>query len=266
MSAPIVLVHGAWHDGAGFSLLQEELSKIGISSQTVELTSVASADQPIGDMYRDAELVRKTVDEIGSDCYVLAHSYGGLPVTEGLVGAKNVKGLFYLTAFVLDKDETLFAACGSVDPIWWRRNQENTRLTADNPVEIFYNTTPQPLAQEAAGRLRTQSLEAFNQPMRNVAWPPAWLPVLVSTPDHTHAIAAITAMRHGKHVYCEKPLGHSIYEVRQMAKVAKEMRVVTQMGQQGHAFEGTRRAVEVIRSGAIGEVKELHVWTDRPAG
>jgi len=170
MSIQIVLVHGAWHDGAGFSLLQEELSKIGISSQTVELTSVASADQPIGDMYRDAELVRKTVDEIGSDCYVLAHSYGGLPVTEGLVGAMNVKGLIYLTAFVLDKDETLFAACGSVDPIWWRRNQENTRLTADNPVEIFYNTTPQPLAQEAAGRLRTQSLEAFNQPMRNVAW------------------------------------------------------------------------------------------------
>ena len=170
MSAPIFLVHGAWHDGAGFSMLQEELSKIGIPSQTVELASVARADQPIDDMYRDAELVRKTVDEIDSDCYVLAHSYGGLPVTEGLVGAKNVKGLIYLTAFVLDKDETLFAACGSVDPIWWRRNQENTRLTADNPVEIFYNTTSQPLAQEVAERLRTQSLEAFNQPMRNVAW------------------------------------------------------------------------------------------------
>jgi len=90
--------------------------------------------------------------------------------------------------------------------------------------------------------------------------------VLVSTPDHTHAIAAIAAMRHGKHVYCEKPLAHSIYEVRLMAKVAKEMGVVTQMGQQGHAMEGTRRAVEVVRSGAIGEVKELHVWTDRPAG
>jgi len=90
--------------------------------------------------------------------------------------------------------------------------------------------------------------------------------VTVSTPDHVHAIAAITAMRHGKHVYCEKPLAHSIYEARQMAKVAREAGVVTQMGQQGHAFEGSRRAVEVIRSGVIGEVKELHVWTDRPAG
>jgi predicted dehydrogenase len=90
--------------------------------------------------------------------------------------------------------------------------------------------------------------------------------VLVCTPDHTHAIAAITAMRAGKHVYCEKPLAHSIWEVRQMAKVAREMKVVTQMGQQGHAMEGTRRAVEIVRSGAIGEVRELHVWTDRPAG
>lgn len=89
---------------------------------------------------------------------------------------------------------------------------------------------------------------------------------VVSTPDHTHAIAAITAMRRGLHVYCEKPLAHSIYEVRQMAKVAKEAAVITQMGQQGHAMEGSRRAVEVVRSGAIGDVSELHVWTDRPAG
>jgi predicted dehydrogenase len=90
--------------------------------------------------------------------------------------------------------------------------------------------------------------------------------VTVSTPDHTHAIAAITAMKMGKHVYCEKPLAHSIYEIRQMAKVARETGVVTQMGQQGHAMEGTRRAVEEVRSGAIGDVTELHVWTDRPAG
>jgi len=90
--------------------------------------------------------------------------------------------------------------------------------------------------------------------------------VVVSTPDHFHAYAAITAMQRGLNVYCEKPLAHSIYEVRRMQEVARRTGVVTQMGQQGHAMEGSRRAVEVIRSGAIGEVKELHVWTDRPAG
>lgn len=90
--------------------------------------------------------------------------------------------------------------------------------------------------------------------------------VLCATPDHNHAIVSIHAMQLGKHVYCEKPLAHSIWEAREMARVARDKRVATQMGTQGHAFEGTRRAVEVLRSGAIGEVKELHVWTDRPAG
>src|SRR4051794_1610418 len=90
--------------------------------------------------------------------------------------------------------------------------------------------------------------------------------VVVSTPDHMHAAAAIAAMRHGLHVYCEKPLARTIYEARRMREVAQETGVVTQMGQQGHALEGSRRAVEVVRSGAIGEVGEMHVWTDRPAG
>lgn len=90
--------------------------------------------------------------------------------------------------------------------------------------------------------------------------------VLVAIPDHNHAIVSIAAMKLGKHVYCEKPLAHSIWEVRRMAAVAAESGVATQMGTQGHAFEGTRQAVEVIRSGALGEVRELHVWTDRPKG
>src|SRR6187200_1935817 len=90
--------------------------------------------------------------------------------------------------------------------------------------------------------------------------------VLVATPDHNHAIVSIAAMRLGKHVYCEKPLAHSIWEVRQMAQAATAAHVATQMGTQGHAFEGTRRAVEAIRAGLIGDVTELHVWTDRPAG
>jgi predicted dehydrogenase len=90
--------------------------------------------------------------------------------------------------------------------------------------------------------------------------------VLVSTPDHNHAIISISAMHLGKHVYSEKPLAHSIWEVREMARVAAETKLATQMGTQGHAYEGTRRAVEVLRAGLIGDVKELHVWTDRPAG
>ena len=90
--------------------------------------------------------------------------------------------------------------------------------------------------------------------------------VLVCTPDHSHAVVSIAAMQLGKHVYCEKPLARSIWEARQMARVAAESRVATQMGTQGHAFEGTRQAVEALRARVIGDVTELHVWTDRPAG
>ena len=90
--------------------------------------------------------------------------------------------------------------------------------------------------------------------------------VLVATPDHNHAIVSTAAMQLGKHVYCEKPLARTIWEARKMAKSAADNGLITQMGTQGHAFEGTRRAVEVIRSGVLGDVTELHVWTDRPAG
>ena len=88
--------------------------------------------------------------------------------------------------------------------------------------------------------------------------------VTVSTPDHNHAAAAIKAMRMKKHVYCQKPLTWSIFEAREMRKVAKETGVVTQMGNQGTAEDGLREAVEVIRSGAIGDVSAVHIWSNRP--
>ncbi len=88
--------------------------------------------------------------------------------------------------------------------------------------------------------------------------------VLVSTPDHSHAPAAMMAMKMGKHVYCEKPLTHSIYEARMMRDTARRYGVATQMGNQGTAGDGHREAVEVIQSGAIGDVYEVHVWSNRP--
>src|SRR5262249_44508227 len=90
--------------------------------------------------------------------------------------------------------------------------------------------------------------------------------VVVSTPDHTHAPASIMAMRMKKHVYCQKPLTHTVYEARKMREVAKEMGVATQMGNQGSAANGLRAAVERIQDGVIGAVREAHVWTNRPAG
>jgi predicted dehydrogenase len=89
--------------------------------------------------------------------------------------------------------------------------------------------------------------------------------VVVATPDHHHAFAAMAAIKHGKHVYCEKPLTHSVWEARQLAQAARAARVVTQMGNQGQASEQTRRLCELVWAGAIGNVHEVHIWTDRPS-
>ena len=88
--------------------------------------------------------------------------------------------------------------------------------------------------------------------------------VFVATPDHTHAVAAVRAMRLGKHCYCEKPLTRLVREARLMAQTAAEHKVVTQMGNQGHSNRGARRGVEMVWSGAIGKVREAHCWTNRP--
>jgi predicted dehydrogenase len=88
--------------------------------------------------------------------------------------------------------------------------------------------------------------------------------VVVSTPDHMHAPASIAAMKLGKHVYCEKPLTHSVYEARLMREIAEKNKLATQMGNNGTGVSGFRRGVEIIRSGVIGPVHTVHVWTDRP--
>ncbi len=88
--------------------------------------------------------------------------------------------------------------------------------------------------------------------------------VVVATPDHTHAIVAATAMTMGKHVYVQKPLTHSVYESRLLAQLAKKYKVATQMGNQGNSGDGIRQTCEWLWNGEIGEVNEVHAWTNRP--
>jgi predicted dehydrogenase len=89
---------------------------------------------------------------------------------------------------------------------------------------------------------------------------------LVATPDHTHALITLTALNAGLHVYCEKPLTHTVTEARTVAETAAKHKRVTQMGTQIHAGSNYRRVVEIVQSGAIGPVKEVHVWTKTSYG
>lgn len=90
--------------------------------------------------------------------------------------------------------------------------------------------------------------------------------VVITTPDHIHAVAAMAAISKGKHVFCEKPLAHSLLEVRTMTEAARAAKVATQMGNWGHAKEDIRQVCEWIWDGAIGEVREVQAWTNRPGG
>src|SRR5262245_28669821 len=84
--------------------------------------------------------------------------------------------------------------------------------------------------------------------------------VVISTPDHTHAPITLAALKSGRHVYCEKPLAHTVHEARLVAQTAAKEKRITQMGTQIHAGSNYRRVVELVQSGAIGEVREVHVW------
>ena len=88
--------------------------------------------------------------------------------------------------------------------------------------------------------------------------------VMIATPDHTHAVISMEAMRRGKHVFTQKPLTHTVYEARVLAEAAREYKVATQMGNQGQAEDRPRRVREMIWDGAVGPITEVHIWTDRP--
>jgi predicted dehydrogenase len=88
--------------------------------------------------------------------------------------------------------------------------------------------------------------------------------VTVSTPDHSHAWPSLTAIRMGKHVYCQKPLTHTVFEARLLRDEARKYKVCTQMGNQGSAHPGLRRGVELIQGGSIGPIREVYIWTNRP--
>ncbi len=90
--------------------------------------------------------------------------------------------------------------------------------------------------------------------------------VVISTCEHTHALATLLALHHGKHVYCEKPLTHNIWEARVIREAAAKTKLATQMGNQNHASDNFRRVIELVRTNAIGPVTEVHVWVSRAWG
>jgi pimeloyl-ACP methyl ester carboxylesterase len=169
-SRSVVLVHGAWHGPWAWTKLLTPLRERGLDVHTVSNPSSGPDPTSLGDLYDDAENLRRTLAGLDGEALVVAHSYGGVVVTEGAAGADNVGHLLYVTAFMLDEGESLFSAVGSQEPDWWIKDSAEVSLLAGRPDEIFFNDCTGADAADAASRLEPQSLSSFKQPVRSVAW------------------------------------------------------------------------------------------------
>ncbi len=170
MAKQILLVHGAWHNQDGFAPLVSSLEELGVESKTLNLRSAQREGEPLGDRFSEAEQVRAAVDQMGDEVIVLGHSYGGMPLTQGLVGAPNVSRLIYLTAFMLNVGTSLMDACGEVDPPWWDRSADGETIFPKQPESVFYNTCAPAIASSTAQSLSPQSVSSFSQKLSACAW------------------------------------------------------------------------------------------------
>ncbi|MFF2525356.1 alpha/beta hydrolase [Streptomyces liangshanensis] len=170
MSSPaLVLVHGSFHREEMWGALIGELP--GIDVRTIQLPSSAPVpvDQ-LGDMYGDAEAVRRLVLDIGGPVVVCAHSYGGVPVSEGLAGVGAVEHLVYLNSFVLDVGESMLGNRGGSYPPHWGVHEDERYIEMLGAEKVFYNDLPEPEAKAAAAGLGPQSLVSMRQPLTRAAW------------------------------------------------------------------------------------------------
>jgi pimeloyl-ACP methyl ester carboxylesterase len=173
----VVFVHGAWHDPAQWDLVRKQLS--GTQTSAVGLVSTGSDPAVLGDMYADADGVRAHLDRVrrlepSAYITVVAHSYGGIPVVQGLSpdDGENplADHLVFLGAFMLDVGESLMAAAGAVVPEWWLVDEQRDIVDPGDPLTHFYSDMPSAEGRQAAARLRHQRWSSFRQPLTSAAW------------------------------------------------------------------------------------------------
>ncbi|GAA4893423.1 alpha/beta hydrolase [Actinomycetospora straminea] len=160
----LLLVHGAWHGSWFWDPLRAELD--GFDVRTVDPSSCRNDPEALGDLHADAETVRAALEAIDGPVVVVAHSYGGQPVSEA--AGSTVVHIVYLCSFLLDAGESLLGAVGGTPPPWWEVHE--THIVARTPEEVFYNDLDEATATAAAGRLGLLSRAATEQPLTRAAW------------------------------------------------------------------------------------------------
>jgi pimeloyl-ACP methyl ester carboxylesterase len=162
-----VLVHGAWHGAWAWSELERRLEAPTVA---VDLPSAAGHAAVLGDLEADTAEVRRAVDAVDGPVVLVAHSYGGLPVTAAAVGAPNVAHIAYVTAFLLEEGDTLLGLFGGNEPDWFIPGDEGATVFPDRPQEVFYNDLPPDVAAAATGRLVPHARSVFTDALHGTAW------------------------------------------------------------------------------------------------
>jgi pimeloyl-ACP methyl ester carboxylesterase len=165
----MLLVHGAWHGPWVWERLEPELARLGWRTRTVQLPSsspAARADTVGPGVAEDAAVVRRAIEEVGGPVVVLAHSYGGIPVSQATAGAPGVTHLVYLAAYQLDAGESMFTAHGVPAP----ESSAGLMPIAGEPRAMFFQDVPDDLAAASIARLGPQSLRSCTEPLTAAGW------------------------------------------------------------------------------------------------
>lgn len=167
----LLLVHGAWHGAWCWESLIRVLTNRGWEVRAIDLPTVHAPHKENLGMQDDADAVRAAIDAVAGPVVVVAHSYGGVPVTQG-ADAPNVQHIVYVAAFVLDEGESLLAAVGGVEPDWW--HVDGLLATAGDelrpPRELFFADVSPDVAAAASAKLLPQAVRSFSDPVTSVAW------------------------------------------------------------------------------------------------
>lgn len=203
----ILLVHGAWHGGWCWEVVEEKLTERGWTVSSLDLPSVAEKGAPRLGMHDDAEAVRTALESLDGPIIIVAHSYGGVPVSEGAAGAPNVVHLIYLAAFQLDVTESLLALTGGKHPAW--ANVDDDVVTVSTPREVFFADVEEDVAADAIAKLLPHSLTAQKEKVTAAAWKTIPSTYVVCELDNALPVAAQEAMAARAGHVVRLPTSHS---------------------------------------------------------
>lgn len=218
-AATLVLVHGAWHGSWAWQALIDALP--GVDVRTVELPSSGTDVDALGDLHADVDVVRTTLAGIDGPVVVVAHSYGGLPVTEA-AGA-TVAHLVYLCAFMLDAGDSLIGTYGGARPPWCEVHDRH--MVARTPAEVFYNGVDADVTARAVEQLGVQARAATEQALTRAAWREIPSTYIVCDRDRAIPPSAQEAMAQRAGTVLHLDAGHSPF-LSQPTEVATLIRPI----------------------------------------